>query len=99
MKIIMPAHFHAMMKTMARTLSTEIVNAAIEGLEARKLHIDQQIAELRAMLSGADNHAKETAPRKKSRMSAAGRKAIAEAQRRRWAAKRAGTTVATKAAP
>ena len=86
-------------------LTTEIVHAAIEGLEARKRHIDDQIAELRAMLSvnGNQSATSETAtPKKKGRkgeMSAAGRKAIAEAQRKRWAAKKAAMTTSAEGTP
>ena len=69
-------------------LTPEIVNAAIMGMEAQKEKSDAQIAELRAMLNGhAGTAAKaETAPRKRRKTSAAGRRAIAEAQRKRWAA-------------
>lgn len=68
-------------------LSTQIIEAAIDGFEAQKQRIDAQIAELRAMLSpGASVSAPKPAVRKKRGMSAAGRKAIAEAQRKRWAA-------------
>lgn len=73
---------------MPRTFSAEIVTAAIAGFEQQKLHIDSQIAELRAMLPGRTVKTTDTAdaaPRKRRKMSAAGRKAIAEAQRKRWA--------------
>ena len=83
------------------TLSKEIINAAIYGFEEQRRKLDEQIAELRGMLSGngssgATPSAEPTA-RKKRGMSAAGRKAIAEAQRKRWAAAKA-TTAAPKAA-
>jgi hypothetical protein len=83
------------------TLTKEVIEAAIQGFEAQKHHIDSQIAELRAMLpSGANGsaHGMQTAQRAKSRMSAAGRKAIAEAQRKRWAAvkNQASSTVPAK---
>jgi hypothetical protein len=69
-------------------LSTQIIEAAIDGFEAQKQRIDVQIAELRAMLSpnGSAPAPKATTVRRKRGMSAAGRKAIAEAQRKRWAA-------------
>ena len=35
-----------------RQLTTEIIDAAIEGFEARKVRIDEQIAQLRQMLNG-----------------------------------------------
>jgi hypothetical protein len=76
------------------TLTTEIINAAILGFEEQKRRIDVQIDELRAMLSpgsgGAPAGKKAEAPKKRG-MSAAGRKAIAEAQRKRWAAQKGQT--------
>lgn len=74
-------------------LTKEMVVAAILGFEEQKRGIDAQIAELRVFLSGepAEPAAESAAipvptkhPRRK--ISAAGRKAMAEAQRRRWAA-------------
>jgi hypothetical protein len=82
------------------TLTKEIIEAAINGFEAQKQHIDAQLAELRAMLSPAPNGSARTsqpAGRKKRGMSTAGRKAIAEAQRKRWAAVE-GESVGPKAA-
>jgi hypothetical protein len=72
-------------------LTKEIVKAAIEGFEVQKRRIDAQIAELRALGTDAEGESSSGAPRKKARrgrMSAAGRAAIAEAQRKRWAAKK-----------
>jgi hypothetical protein len=75
-------------------LSREIIEAAILGFEQQKRNIDVRIAELREMLDGSPTKtktattpaaSKEAAPRKRT-MSAAGRKAIAAAQRKRWAA-------------
>jgi hypothetical protein len=68
-------------------LTNEIIDAAIEGFEQQKRRIDEQISELRIVRSGspaqsASVHTRQ--PRRK--MSPAGRKAIAEAQRKRWAA-------------
>jgi hypothetical protein len=77
-------------------LTNEIIDAAIEGFEAQKRRIDEQIAELRGMRSGSPvASAPEKQPRRK--MSAAGRKAIAEAQRKRWAAKPGAAAVAVAA--
>ena len=72
---------------MSTQLTPEIITAAIEGFENQKARIDEQIAELRAMLNGRQPTAA-VAPQttKRSTMSAAGRKRIAEAQRKRWAA-------------
>jgi hypothetical protein len=65
-------------------LTNEIIDAAILGFEEQKRRLDAQLAELRAMRSGGSNPSPPTA--KRGRMSAAGRKAIAAAQRKRWAA-------------
>jgi hypothetical protein len=70
-------------------LTAEIITAAILGLEEQKRHIDTKIADLRAVLSpgpAAPAATPEPAKRKRRKMSAAGRRAIAEAQRKRWAA-------------
>jgi hypothetical protein len=73
---------------MPKKLNDEIVRAAIDGLTVRKTHLNQQIAELRAMLNGGSPQAaaaSEPTPRKGRKMSAAGRRKIAAAQRARWA--------------
>jgi hypothetical protein len=85
---------------MAR-LTNEMIEAAIHGFEAQKRHIDSQIAELRGMLSpGAKQPTPDSQPvgPKKRGMSAAGRRAIAEAQRKRWAAVKGGSAP-SKATP
>ena len=68
-------------------LTQGIIDAAIEGFESQKRRIDKQIAELRAMSNGHAPTTESAAPpkTKKRGMSAAGRKAISEAQRKRWA--------------
>ena len=78
--------------------NVEIIQAAIEGFEARKRHLDEQIAELRAKLNGSKSALPASPDGSKGRraMSAASRKRIAEAQRKRWAAVKKG--VAPKAA-
>jgi len=66
-------------------LTTEILNAAIDGYEAQKTRIDTQIAELRAIVSGGATQptaTSEPSTRKNRRLSAAGRKRIAEAARK-----------------
>jgi hypothetical protein len=76
---------------MPTKLTPEIITAAIEGFEQQKRHIASQIGELRAILSGGTTEPAATAEppkRKRRKLSAAGRKAIAEAQRKRWAASR-----------
>ena len=68
-------------------LTNEIIDAAIEGFEAKKRRVEGQISELRAMRSGAPAQSvSPTARQPRRQISAAGRKAIAEAQRKRWAA-------------
>lgn len=64
-----------------------IVLAAIDGFEAQKQRLDQQIAELRGLLNGdADLHVPEQPGIKKRKtMSASARKKIAAAQKKRWA--------------
>jgi hypothetical protein len=70
-------------------LPPEILTAAIEGSEQQKLRIDEQIAELRTMLPGGRTvpvAMPGPAKRKRRKMSAAARKRIGDAQRKRWAA-------------
>src|SRR4249920_521842 len=69
-------------------LAPEILIAAIEGFEQQKLRIDAQIAELRAMLPGGPTEpaaAPQVQKGKRRKMSAAARKRIGDAQRKRWA--------------
>jgi len=75
---------------MPTKLDNDILAAAIEGFEDRKKQIDAQIAEIRQLLTGgrAEPAAKPEAGRKRRKVSAAGRKRMAEAQRKRWAAKK-----------
>jgi hypothetical protein len=65
--------------------NTAILLAAIEGFEQQKLRIDAQIAELRAMLSGQPVVTPEAPTAKRRPMSAAARKRMSEAQKKRWA--------------
>ncbi len=70
-------------------LTNEIITAAILGFEQQKRQIDTKIGELRAMLPGGTTQTAATpepTKHKRRKMSAAGRRAIAEAQRNRWAA-------------
>jgi cell division septum initiation protein DivIVA len=75
---------------MPKKLSDDLISAAIEGFEAQKRRLDEQIQELRAMLphNGASTGVTTRGPRKRRRMSAEARRRIAEAQRKRWAALR-----------
>jgi hypothetical protein len=71
-----------------RQLTAEILDAAIEGFEARKLRIDEQIAQVRQLLNG-DRPVAASAPelqkQPRAKLSAATRKRMGEAQRKRWA--------------
>jgi peptidoglycan hydrolase CwlO-like protein len=84
-------------------LDRSILEAAVIGFEQQRQQIDAKIAELKALLSGGTTQTAATpqpAKRKRRKMSAAGRKAIAEAQRKRWAAsKKAAEPSAPEAAP
>ena len=86
---------------MPQKLTNEIMEAAIAGFEAQKQRIDQQIAELRQLMSGevpAPPPVTATPTgRPRRKMSAAGRKRIAEAQRKRWADARQDGSAAPKA--
>jgi len=82
-------------------LTAEILHAAIEGLESQKQRIDAQIAELRQMLTGTPTGTAATpeGPKgKRRKMSAAARKRIGDAQRKRWAeSKKTSSPVAPEA--
>jgi hypothetical protein len=78
-------------------LNRNIIEAAIVGFEHQKTQIDNQIAELRAMLSGGSTPTAampEAAPGKRKKFSAAARRKMALAQKARWAAIK-GTSPAT----
>jgi len=64
------------------TLTNEVIGAAIDGLEAKKQHIDAQIEELRAMLAGSPSR---QASGSKRQFSAETIRRMREGQRRRWA--------------
>jgi hypothetical protein len=68
-------------------ITNKIIEAAIVGFEAQKKSIDAQIAELRAMLTGAPGSSAEPAPakRKRRKLSAAAIKRMSAAQKLRWA--------------
>lgn len=73
-------------------LTDAIANAAILGFEEQKRKIDLQIAELRAMQRISILATESPAGRPRRRMSAKTRKAMGEAQRKRWAEKEASST-------
>jgi len=68
-------------------LTPEIIHAAIEGFESQKRRIDSQIDELRQLLNGgsAEPAAESGTPARKRKISAAGRRRMAAAQKARWA--------------
>jgi hypothetical protein len=82
---------------MAQQLTTAILSAALESLTAKRHQIDEQIAEVRRMLGNGRNGsaAASDSPVRKHRISAAGRREIAAAQRRRWADQKAATGAPT----
>ena len=82
---------------MARKITNEIIAAAIAGFEAQKKKIDEQIAELRQTLKGGpvESAATPEPAKRKRKLSAAGRRAIAEAARKRWAAIKAAKVAET----
>jgi hypothetical protein len=85
---------------LTRHLTAEILAAAVEGFEARKLRIDEQIAEVRQLMNGHQPVAatkEEPQKRARRKMSAAARKRIGDAQRKRWAATKGGVNTASKA--
>ncbi|MEN6533477.1 MAG: hypothetical protein ABFD89_07430 [Bryobacteraceae bacterium] len=82
------------------TFDPGILSAALEGLELQRKRIELQIAEIRRAL-GAGSKASAVSPaaeptRRRRKLSAAGRKRIAEAQKKRWAAFHKGTEVPTE---
>jgi hypothetical protein len=84
---------------MSTKLTPEIITAAIEGFESQKLRLDSQISGLRAMLNGTQPKAVAEPQRgRRRKMRAAGRKRIAEAQRKRWVAAK-GTSEPVVAEP
>jgi hypothetical protein len=75
----------------------EILNAALEGLERQKTRIEEQITHVRSLLGirkrgrppkNAAAQESSKLPRKRRKMSAAARKRIGDATRKRWAALR-----------
>ena len=79
-------------------VNTEVLTAALLGFEQQKKDIDAQIAEIRQVLNGESpiaatesTAAAQPTRRKRRKISAAGLRAIAEAQRKRWAASKAAS--------
>jgi len=82
-------------------MTPEIIEAAIDGLESKKHHIDQQIAELRAMLKGESAAAAPVKGRRGGRrhFSPEALQRMREAQQRRWAKVRGSSAAASAAKP
>jgi hypothetical protein len=79
-------------------LTAEIINAAIEGFQFQKRRIDSQIDELRQLLgTGRTEAAPPSGGDPKRKVSAAGRRRMAAAQKARWAKIR-GAELASSAA-
>ena len=71
-----------------KALDPSIFEAALVGLEGQRQRIENQIAQVRRVLGGPRKAARAVpiaAPRKKRRISAAGRKRIVTALKKRWA--------------
>ncbi len=86
----------------SRTLTPEIVNAAIMGMEAQKDNLDAKIAQLRAMLNGGSATPEitpESEPTKRKKFSAAARQRMKEAQQLRWAKIRGESVPSALATP
>src|SRR5438067_9832525 len=85
---------------MAQQLTNGILNAAFENLTAKKQEIDTQIAEIKRMLGNRTDGSSDTsgASTRQHRISPAGRRAIAAAQKRRWATAK-GASAETAQAP
>ena len=70
-----------------------LLEAALLGYEQQRLGIQAAIADLRARIGGSEPSTKQSAAtekpaRKKRHISAEGRRRIAEAQKKRWAAQK-----------
>ena len=76
-----------------------LIELAIEALESKKAAIDAEIAQLREGMRPARSRRQVRARRvgKKSRISAAGRKALSERMKARWAEWRAERAKKTRA--
>lgn len=84
------------------TLTREIIEAAIDGFEFQKRHIDGQIAELRTLLKGdapAAPAAASKPAKRRRKFSAQALERMREAQQRRWAKVRGESPVPKVAKP
>ena len=80
-------------------MPSRLIELAIEALESKKAAIDAEIAQLRKDLRPARSRRQVRARKvgKKSRISAAGRKALSERMKARWAEWRAERAKKTRA--
>ena len=79
-------------------LTDQVVRAAIDGFTAQKAHLNERIAELRAMLNGGPaKPAAAEEPAARRRMSAATRRRISLAQKARLAKFRGESKLAAPA--
>src|ERR1051326_7749248 len=86
---------------MTQQLTNNIFNAALENLTSKRRQIDEQITEIHRMLGNSPNGAAAPAApvTRTHTISAAGRRAIAAAQKRRWAMKKAAESGTAEAKP
>jgi hypothetical protein len=73
---------------MPKQIDAELLQAALAGFEHRRTEIEQKMADLRRRIDGGGRAAAPVptpATHKKRTMSAAGRRRIALAQKKRWA--------------
>ncbi len=79
-------------------LNESVILAAIEGFESQKARIDQQIAELRAMVPlRSTSDGSHAGPQRKRKLSAEALQRIRAGQLRRWAKIRGESTPSTPA--
>lgn len=82
------------------TTDRALLEAALFGYQHQRNEIESKMAEIRSLLAGKSTAGltgatTSEAPVKKRTMSAAGRRRIAAAQRKRWAAQKGSTKEAT----
>ena len=85
-----------------RKFNENVILAAIQGFEVQKTHLDQQIAELRGLLSNGSRPvatSPEAAAPKRKKFSAASRRKMALSQKARWAKIRGESEPAAAATP
>ncbi len=72
-----------------KVLDAALLQAALEGLEQQRLELEKKITAVQSMLGTRKARAGAAAAKPKRTLSAAARKRIADAQKRRWALVRA----------